>query len=122
MPACSASSSCRSGAPNSALIASPMYLSTYPPRPSITSTIFSKYRFNWPTSSAGRNGSEMEVNPRMSDDSTAMIRFSPCKPRPGLAICWSITDAGTYFWNTLRIRFSLVCEIADTRAYPLTCP
>ena len=46
----------------------------------MTLTMIAKYRFSWVTSSSGVSGSEIDVKPRMSEDSIAITRFSATGP------------------------------------------
>ena len=86
----------RSGAPNIAMIASPMYLSSEPRCSNTWPVITVKYSFISLTSSSGAIASDSVVKPRMSENSTVSSRFSPpsCS-LPASATRSSTTAGGT---------------------------
>ena len=71
------------GAPQSAMIASPMNLSSVPPCSKITSTISVKYSLRSWAIASGPIDSAIAVKPRMSLKSTVVGRRSPpCRMAP----------------------------------------
>ena len=75
----SASSACARGAPQFAMMASPMNLSRVPPCSNTMSTISLKYSLSSFTKSSGAMRSDIGVNPQMSLKRIATGRFSRCK-------------------------------------------
>src|SRR6266545_4170695 len=74
----SAWSGCSCGAPQNAMIASPMYLSRVPWfSETMISVIGVRYSFRSSRRTCGSSFSEMDVNPRMSLNRTVRTRFSP---------------------------------------------
>ena len=87
----SASSSCAIGAPHSAMIASPMNLSSVPECSNTISTISVKYSVSRVAISSGPMVSESGVKPRMSEKKITTGRFWP--PSCTAPSCWAICDA-----------------------------
>ena len=88
--ALSASSSVESGAPHSAMIASPMNLSSVPPLRNTISTISVKYSRSRCATSSGAIFSDIEVKPRMSVNMITTSRLLPMSSfiaSPWPAIC-----------------------------------
>ena len=98
--AASACSSIGRGAPQKAMIASPMYLSTVPRNSRTVSLIRSKYSPSSFTSSSGASDSERVVKPAMSEKSVVISSFSPPSRASRPESSRSCTSSrGTYFPN-----------------------
>ena len=87
----SASSAWAIGAPHSAMMASPMNLSSVPECSNTISTISVKYSVRRPAISSGFIVSDIGVKPRMSEKNTTTGRFVP--PSATSPSCCAICDA-----------------------------
>ncbi len=77
--------------PNTAMIMSPMYLSSTPSWANTISTMSVKYSLSKATVSLAPSRSEIEVKPRMSENSTLTSRPVPPSTASPLASSWSTT-------------------------------
>ena len=88
------------GAPNSAITASPMYLSSVPPSFCTMSVIRVRYSRSLCTTTCGSCFSVKVVKSRMSEKSTVTVRSSPPNESPaGSCMIRSTTSGLTYCWN-----------------------
>ncbi len=112
-----ACSSSGRGAPQKAMMASPMYLSTVPRCSRTVSLMRSKYSPSAATSWAGSIASDKVVNPAMSEKSVVMTSFSPPSTASRPVFNRSCTSSrGTYFPKERRDDFmrSVAALIAFT--------
>src|SRR2546426_9249075 len=108
----SASASCAMGAPHSAMIASPMNLSSVPPCSNTTSTISVKYSVRSVAMASGLIVSDIGVKPRMSEKKSTTGRFS-LGSRPA-SCCCAITCAmlrSEEHTSELQSPCNLVCRL-----------
>ncbi len=84
------------------MIASPMYLSTVPPFRKTASVISVKYSRRNVTTSSGSIFSDIDVKPRMSENSTVMRRRLAPRPASSFWRTISLTTFGEKNRDSLR--------------------